>query len=201
MCHPVDQAHAERERQALQSLPGSACPAPGVMNARRARSGVLLAALTLAACTLQAPMRADRAPVVDAVEVERDAAAAYAAGQWQAAAEGYRTLLAQRPRSPEAWFRLGNAYARLGRPADAVSAYREALAHDPQLAKAWYNLGIVQLRDGAAALTRMQRHVEAGDPLGVRGAALARAIAELLERPGPHDAAAAHPDAPLEAPD
>ncbi|HEY1381164.1 MAG TPA: tetratricopeptide repeat protein [Gemmataceae bacterium] len=53
----------------------------------------------------------------------------------------YRTTVALRPDSPGAWYNLGNALAKLKRPAEAVDAYTTALRLSPDSAEVHNNLG------------------------------------------------------------
>jgi tetratricopeptide (TPR) repeat protein len=69
-----------------------------------------------------------------------EAAAAYlAAGslfggrkQYDEAIESFRAALVQRPDDAEAQFKMGVAYARLGRNADAIAAWEAAARLDPE---------------------------------------------------------------------
>lgn len=159
----------------------------GHLSAARAVLG-LIALGVLAGCTLEQLARP--AAGTDPFALQRDAEQAYARGDWAAAAEAYRALAARVPKEAEPWFRLGNAYARLGRSADAVAAYREALVRDPRMSKAWHNLGLVQLREAAATFVEMTEHTAPDDPLHPRGERFARLLSDLLE-PAPGDAAGA----------
>lgn len=160
----------------------------GQLSAARAALGLLALGL-LSGCTLEQVARPTT--TTDPFALQRDAEQAYARGDWGAAAEAYRALAARVPKEAEPWFRLGNAYARLGRSAEAVSAYREALVREPRMGKAWHNLGLVQLREAAATFVEMTEHTAPEDPLHARGERFARLLTDLLEPAGGADAAAA----------
>lgn len=72
--------------------------------------------------------------------------AAFAAGRWSEAEQGYRALMAAHPLG--AWNNLGGLYAALGRDADAIAAYEAAARTDPAALGPHYGLAQVHLRNG-----------------------------------------------------
>lgn len=142
-------------------------------------AGWLVALAMLSACQMSPPSKA--APAAVAADTRAAAERAYGAGEWPLAETHYRAWVATVPDDAEAWFRLGNIYARTARPDAAVSAYREALARDGTLGKAWFNMGIVQLRQAAESLHAMQAVLPPGDPAAVRGAAARAAVMTILD--------------------
>ena len=62
-----------------------------------------------------------------------------------------KELLRQNPDDPEAYFRLGLAYMRLGRKKDEIDAYKQVVRLKPDYAEAYSNLGIVFDKIGEAA--------------------------------------------------
>jgi Flp pilus assembly protein TadD len=85
---------------------------------------------------------------------ERQAAAlrAYDKGEDAQAESLYLGLLRLSPNDAETHFRLGNLYARSGRPDRAAESYMQTLMASPSDVRAWYNLGIVRQRQAQAAL-------------------------------------------------
>lgn len=111
-------------------------------------------AVVLAATSGCAALRPAEAPAL-----RERAAAAYAAGELEAAVAAYRGYLEMAPRDPHAWYRLGNALARLGRLREAESAYYRSLSLDPGLPRARHNLGLVQMQLGWRSLLEARRHL------------------------------------------
>lgn len=98
-------------------------------------------------------------------DLRGEAGAAYEAEDYAAAAEGFIDYLQRRPDDAEAWFRLGNAQAQLGRLEAAESALRQALALEPGMARARHNLGLVQIQLGVTAVLMARRDLpEVDDP-------------------------------------
>lgn len=100
----------------------------------------------------------------------------------------YRTIIARNPRAWMAENNLGQLYADLGHPAQAVPHYRAALAVNPDLPKTRFNLGLAlaatgQLRDAVTeyetAIVEDPQFADAYNNLGV-----------ALERLGSPDVAA-----------
>ena len=73
----------------------------------------------------------------------------YKQGLWQEAESYYRSLLKDNPDLYQAWFRLGNIYARSGQLDAAVTMYERCLELDPDQARAWYNLCLLYTSDAA----------------------------------------------------
>lgn len=117
---------------------------------------------------------------VDHATLAHRASDAYARQDWAESERQYVALTRAAPTDPEAWFRLGNIYARTQRAELAIRAYTEALARDPGHVRARHNLGIVQLRLARETFAELARRAASDDPLAVRGRALGEAIDALL---------------------
>ncbi|WP_297526575.1 tetratricopeptide repeat protein [Thiohalobacter sp.] len=137
---------------------------------------LLLAASLLAGCPATAPVRS-----TDLMDLQREAAAAYQAEQWEQALPAYQTLTRRVPRDPELWFRLGNVHARLRQPEEAVAAWQHALTLNPRDGRAWHNIGITRLRQAANAFTQMAQSLPPDDPLQPRALELAEQVLNILE--------------------
>lgn len=135
----------------------------------------LLLAFALAGCNTQFLRESDP----DTLRAHADTA--YQDEDWQAAAQDYLYLTRQAGAGARDWYRLGNIYAHMNRPDDAVAAYREALKYDHGNSDVWYNLGLVQLRQATQTFIDMVNHTDANDPLNVRARYAVTAITELLE--------------------
>ncbi len=72
------------------------------------------------------------------------------AGQLDAAAEEYRSIIEKHPDSVRAWVNLGNVRSRQGRTAAAEQAYRRALDLAPEDPDALNNLAWLLLEEGTA---------------------------------------------------
>ncbi|HEX5056727.1 MAG TPA: tetratricopeptide repeat protein [Gammaproteobacteria bacterium] len=116
----------------------------------------------------------------DLMVLQASAAKAYAEGDWRAAEKYFKTLTERVPEEGEFWFRLGNVYARLQRPEDAVAAYKEALLRQNVKSKSWHNMGIVYLRQAANAFTQMLTGMTPEDPLFERATMLNDAVLKIL---------------------
>lgn len=70
--------------------------------------------------------------------------------------------------SPRIHSLMGNAYADLGRDAQAMAAYRRALAQAPQMPEAWWGYGSAALRAGRLddAREASRALLQMGSPLG-----------------------------------
>lgn len=90
------------------------------------------------------------APTVSELIAAADAA--YAAGRYVSAADGYREAWSLAPQEPSYPFNLGNALRHAGRVREAIEAYDAALALTPGLAMAHHNRAtcLLQLGDLAA---------------------------------------------------
>jgi len=102
---------------------------------------------------------------VDYFVLKNQADKAYKNRDYKNAEKHYLKITKGVARDPEAWFKLGNIYARTQRPKLAVRAYQEAVVRDTKLTKAWNNLAVVYLRQALNAYTSMVEHAEANDPL------------------------------------
>jgi cytochrome c-type biogenesis protein CcmH/NrfG len=153
----------------------------------------LLAAL--AGCATSSTSR-----LATTVDRQRQADRAYVEGNLAQALSGYQSLTRAMPQNADFWFRLGNVYARLKHPDEAVDAYQHALAIEPGHAKAWHNLGIIRLRQAEAAFGQSANTAAGIDPgLQKDSAGKAREIAALRSTANPDDAPASGSAAP--APD
>jgi cytochrome c-type biogenesis protein CcmH/NrfG len=110
---------------------------------------------------------------------ERQAAAlrAYNKGEDAQAESLYLGLLRLSPSDAETHLRLGNLYARSGRPDRAADSYIQTLMVDPADTRAWYNLGIVRQRQAQAALIEAHARLPQGDPRRARVETLATCVA------------------------
>lgn len=140
-----------------------------------------LACTLLAACASSGPSKPTLAAVKALQEqAERDAAG----GRPEQALANYQKLANQLPTNADAWFRLGNAYVRMGQPEQAVDAYQQALKIEPRHAKAWHNLGVLRLRQAAAAFSESAVDANGNDPtLQQQSTQLVDGIARLTSAP------------------
>ena len=127
--------------------------------------------LVLGGCTSALPPRHAAA----VLSLEQQASAAYEQGDMAQALAHYRGLVQALPNDENAWFRLGNVYARLDQPQEAIDAYRHVLSRDSTHAKAWHNMGVMLARQAQAAFA------ESAQSAG-RDTALRSASAEMAER-------------------
>ncbi|AHX16359.1 hypothetical protein CH75_14045 [Dyella jiangningensis] len=130
-------------------------------------SDTLRIAMTALACALLAACASSSSPKptlagIKALQeqAERDASG----GRPEQALASYQKLANQLPTNADAWFRLGNAYVRMGQPEQAVDAYQQALKIEPKHAKAWHNLGVLRLRQAAAAFSESAVDANGNDP-------------------------------------
>lgn len=114
------------------------------------------------------------------IDLSSKARQAYANKDWTNAGRYFLQLTEAMPRDTENWYWLGNTYARLDQPADAVLAYREALLRNTQHSRAWHNLAVMHLRQSAASLLEMQKHINSNDPLYTRSQTMLQSVFELL---------------------
>jgi tetratricopeptide (TPR) repeat protein len=107
-------------------------------------------------------------------------------GDYDAAVELLKQILAQRPDEALPHFELGYAYSELKRNAEAAAEYRRALELNPSLVAAHLNLGLVLLASDPAAAVESFRRAAALAPAEPRPRYLA---GQALERAGkPQDA-------------
>jgi Flp pilus assembly protein TadD len=138
----------------------------------------------LCGCNLQTTrpdQTAGSADIKDLATTQQRAKLAYDAGNWPNAEVHYLKLAQALPLDAEPWFRLGNVYTRMERPADAVNAYREALIRNPKSTRTWHNLGIVQLRQATRTFVQLQEHASEDDPLGQRARYVVEAMTRIME--------------------
>jgi tetratricopeptide (TPR) repeat protein len=88
------------------------------------------------------PAAIDRGPVLVA------AAGLEQAGQYEAAAMAYQSVVRRWPEESAAWIGQGNAWFALQRFADAEDAFRAAIALRPDAPAAWNNLAYALSRQG-----------------------------------------------------
>lgn len=115
----------------------------------------------------------------DAIEMQKNAVLAYDGGDNAKAEALYLGLTRISPNDAEAWFRLGNLYARSDRADSAADAYRHALLLAPNDDRAWYNLGIVRQRQAEAAFIQAQQLSKPGDEINTRSTQLIKQLAPL----------------------
>ena len=114
--------------------------------------------------------------------IERqEAYQAYQAGDYLAASEKFEKLVEEIPKDAELWFRLGNSFAKIQLPQEAINAYRNALLRDPGMAKAWYNMGLIHLQAALKSYVNMQQYVREDDPVGRKGKVMQEEIFRLLD--------------------
>lgn len=122
---------------------------------------IAASALTLAGCAAigHAPPRSELFSLNNQAEL------AYTSGNTKKAEELYKSLVRSSPNNYEAWFRLGNLYARSDHADAAADAYQRALTLNSTDPRAWHNLGVVRLRQGWAALIASHGYLKEKDPL------------------------------------
>lgn len=65
----------------------------------------------------------------------------------------YLNITKNYPEYKEAWFKLGNIYARQGRLKASIRQYERVIQLDPEDGRAWYNLAIVKINESKKILT------------------------------------------------
>ncbi len=146
------------------------------------RCALVLTILVLQTACAGGPGARDKAVAeVDLFQVRQAAEASYAAKDYAESEKQYTLLVKKVPVEAENWFRLGNIYARSGRPDQAIAAYREALVRAPDHSKAWFNMAILQLRIAANSLTEMQKNAPPGDPVAERSREVLAQLIKLIE--------------------
>lgn len=80
----------------------------------------------------------------DSAEVFKTANTAYRSGNFEAAAEGYQSLLGEHSTDPAILYNFGNTYYRLGKLGPSILFYERALLTDPRDADIRKNLNFVQ---------------------------------------------------------
>lgn len=146
-----------------------------------------LCCLALAGCS-SAPAR--HAAKLDSIlQVQQQADQAYTSGDMPGSIALYQKLTEAVPQEADYWYRLGNAYARLQQPDQAVDAYQQAIKRNGAHARAWHNLAIVRMRQAQAALITSVNSAAKDDPIRAKSDQLLKA----LEKAGPATADADHP--------
>lgn len=115
----------------------------------------------------------------EALQMQRNAVLAYDSGENARAEALYQGLARVAPNDPETWLRLGNLYARAGRPDDAAEAYQRSLLLNPSDHRLWYNLGIIRQRQAHAAFIQVNQMSRPDDPLHKKSEALMQQLAPL----------------------
>ncbi|MEM6730138.1 MAG: tetratricopeptide repeat protein, partial [Myxococcota bacterium] len=77
-----------------------------------------------------------------------DPYAAFAAGEYRKALQGFQKRQTERPNDPELWERIGDSHYRLGNFGAARQAFRRLVELDPKWPNAFYNLGNAEARTG-----------------------------------------------------
>ena len=116
----------------------------------------------LAGCAT--PVNSDQKVETESQLMHREAQAAYDQGDDARAEQVYKKLTTLGPQDAETWFRLGNLYARTGKPQIAQEAYLKSLSLKDTDPRTWNNLGIVMLRQAWLALVQSKLISEPNDP-------------------------------------
>jgi hypothetical protein len=146
-----------------------------------------LCCLALAGCS-SAPAR-HSAKLDSILQVQEQADKAYTSGDMAGSIALYQKLTDAVPQEADYWYRLGNAYARLQQPDQAVDAYLQAIKRNGAHARAWHNLAIVRMRQAQAALITSVATAAKDDPIRNQSDQLLKA----LEMAGPATSDADHP--------
>ncbi len=125
----------------------------------------LLSVLGLSGCILAANNEEKAEESVDYLAMQEEAEAAYRKKQYDIAEKKYIKIARAVPKDADAWFKLGNIYARTNRPDLSIKAYREAVIREPSLLKAWHNMGIIHIRLATTAYISLQEHAGRNEPL------------------------------------
>lgn len=112
-------------------------------------------------------------------ELRRDAQVAYAGGQDERAEKLLIGLTRSVPNDAEAWFYLGNLYARSSRPEQATQAYQKSLMLNSRDARVWHNIGVVRAREAWASFIRAHNLSKPDDPMHARLENLIRAMEKI----------------------
>lgn len=113
------------------------------------------------------------------LKMQREAQAAFDSGENARAEVLYKGLLRAMPNDAEAWFRLGNLYARSDNAEQAVDAYLRCLSINGNDARAWHNLGVVRLRQAWASLLRANTLTAPPEPINAMSAEMIRALEKV----------------------
>lgn len=135
--------------------------------------------IALAGCA--GPTKHVRAGAGSLLDVDREAEAAYAAGDHETAIERYQVLLEAMPDDANYWYRLANALVKTGRHDAAALAYQRTLSLDPKNARAWHNLGVVRLHQSQASFAHSVKQSGHGDAVFHESLRLSRAVYSLTD--------------------
>ena len=113
------------------------------------------------------------------LKMQREAQAAFDSGENARAEVLYKGLVRAMPNDAEAWFRLGNLYARSDNAEQAVEAYLRCLSLNGNDARAWHNLGVVRLRQAWASLLRANTLTAPPEPINAISADMLRALEKV----------------------
>ncbi len=112
-------------------------------------------------------------------DLRRDAQLAYADGQDERAEKLLIGLTRSAPNDSEAWFYLGNLYARTSRPEQATDAYQKSLMLNSRDARVWHNIGVVRVREAWASFIQAHNLSKPDDPMHARLESLIRAMEKI----------------------
>jgi len=121
----------------------------------------LILAAILSGCVATTPVSQAK----HLLAMDQQAQGFYRAGDYTNALEAYQFLAEEMKTEARYWYFVGNCYARLERPSEAVQAYREALVRRPDDAKAWHNLVLVEAKLMSNTMAEMSQSVPADNPL------------------------------------
>ncbi|MCL1037385.1 tetratricopeptide repeat protein [Shewanella submarina] len=115
----------------------------------------LLLTMSITACSSTS---SDSRPLVDKLS---EANAAYSEARLSDAETLYLSITESNPDFKEAWFKLGNIYARQGRLLAAINCYQTVLSLDQQDGRAWHNLALVKLNQSRQILRQAEQTLAA----------------------------------------
>lgn len=118
----------------------------------------------------------------EALQMQNSALLAYEEGEDAKAEALFVGLLKIAPNDAETLLRLGNLYARSGRPEHAADAYQRALLLTPGDERLWYNLGVIRQRQAHAAYIQAEQLSKPGDEVNRKSELLIKQLAPLQER-------------------
>jgi arylsulfatase A-like enzyme len=103
-------------------------------------------------------------------------------GEGDAAIATYRQAIRENPRRDESHFLLANAYARLGRGAEAREEFEVALTLSPRSFPAWWGLiGLAEKEESPAEVRALLTRAVAA---GIRSASIEKKLAEIGAKAG-----------------
>lgn len=113
--------------------------------------------------------------------VRQKAAEFYEQGNYQRSVFLLTELIEQVPSDTNAWFMLGNSYARLNLGEEAQKAYREVLVRDSKHSKAWFNLVQLQVQELAVMLNDIRQQPGLDEPLKNEAEELLVQVLEVMD--------------------